>query len=104
MSFILAFVTNNCYICENEFLITMENLGLGFQLMGIGMVTVFIILLVVIYGSSLLIKLINRIAPEEVAKKKPAAADTAAPMAVLEAAVAQLTGGKGHIVKVTKVN
>lgn len=81
----------------------MENLALGFQLMGIGMVTVFIILLVVIYGSGLLIKLINRIAPEEAPKAKKSA-DTAAPMAVLEAAVAQLTGGKGHIVKVTKVN
>lgn len=81
----------------------MENLGLGFQLMGIGMVTVFIILLVVIYGSSLLIRLINRIAPEEAPKTKKEA-PVQAPMAVLEAAVAQLTGGKGHIVKVTKVN
>lgn len=71
--------------------------------MGIGMVTVFIILMIVIYGSSALIKIINRIAPEEApkARKSP---EQAAPMAVLEAAVAQLTAGKGHIVKVTKVN
>lgn len=84
----------------------MENLGLGFQLMGIGMVTVFVILLIVIYGSALLINIINKIAPEEKPKKAAPAssADTQAPMAVLEAAVAQLTGGKGHIVKVTKLN
>lgn len=81
----------------------MENIGLGFQLMGIGMVTVFAILLIVIYGSSLLIRIINRIAPEEAPKVKKSA-ETAAPVAVLEAAVAQITGGKGHIVKVTKVN
>ncbi|MCQ2186066.1 MAG: OadG family protein [Bacteroidales bacterium] len=81
----------------------MENLSLGFQLMGIGMVTVFIILLIVIYGSGLLIKLINKIAPEE-APKAAKANQNAAPMAVLEAAVAQITGGKGHIVNVTKVN
>lgn len=82
----------------------MENLGLGFQLMGIGMVTVFVILLIVIYGSTLLINIINKIAPEETPKKAAPASDTQAPMAVLEAAVAQLTGGKGHIVKVTKLN
>lgn len=80
----------------------MENLSLGFQLMGIGMVTVFIILLVVIYGSGLLIKLINKIAPEEAPKAKKTA-ESPAPMAVLEAAVAQITGGKGHIINVTKL-
>lgn len=92
------------YLLRIKIMSSMENLGLGFQLMGIGMVTVFIILLIVIYGSSLLIRLINRIAPEEAPKAKKDTSSAAAPMAVLEAAVAQLTGGKGHIVKVTKVN
>lgn len=80
----------------------MENITLGLQLMGIGMVTVFIILLVVIYGSSLLIRLINRIAPEEAPKARKTQDD--APVAVLEAAVAALTAGKGHITKITKIN
>jgi oxaloacetate decarboxylase gamma subunit len=80
----------------------MENLGLGFLLMGVGMLTVFCILLVVIYGSRLLIGLINRIAPEAaVPAPKQAAAANVAP--VLEAAVAQLTGGKGRIVKITEL-
>lgn len=80
----------------------MENLSLGFQLMGIGMVTVFVILLIVIYGSSLLIKVINRFAPEEAPKVVKKADDT--PVAVLEAAVAQITGGRGHITNITKIN
>lgn len=83
----------------------MENLGLGLTLMGVGMVTVFAILLIVIFGSQLLIKLINRIAPEaEIpAKKQSAESADAGVRAVLDAAVAQLTGGKGRIVNVTKL-
>ena len=83
----------------------MENMGLGLELMGIGMVTVFVILLIVIFGSRLLISIINRIAPEESKPPKAAAADdSAAVKPVLDAAVAQLTGGKGHIVKITKIS
>ena len=83
----------------------MENMSLGLLLMLVGMVTVFAILLIVIYGSRLLITIINKIAPAE---EKPAAAkapedDTAAVRPVLEAAVAQITGGKGHIVGIKKV-
>ncbi|MBS7302240.1 MAG: OadG family protein [Bacteroidales bacterium] len=84
----------------------MEKISIGLELMGIGMVTVFAILLIVIFGSRLLITIINRIAPEESKPEKaaPAADDTAAVRPVLDAAVAQLTGGKGHIVKITKIS
>lgn len=84
----------------------MEKISIGLELMGIGMVTVFVILLIVIFGSRLLITIINRIAPEESKPEKaaPAADDTAAVRPVLDAAVAQLTGGKGHIVKITKIS
>ena len=84
----------------------MEKISIGLELMGIGMVTVFAILLIVIFGSRLLITIINRIAPEESKPEKaaPAADDTAAIRPVLDAAVAQLTGGKGHIVKITKIS
>ena len=78
----------------------MENLSEGLQLMLIGMVTVFTILLIVIYGSKLLIAAINKFAPEQ--PKSPAKKTDDAPVAILEAAVSQLTGGKGHIVKITK--
>ena len=84
----------------------MEKISIGLELMGIGMVTVFAILLIVIFGSRLLITIINRIAPEESKPEKaaPAADDTAAVRPVLDAAGAQLTGGKGHIVKITKIS
>ena len=84
----------------------MEKISIGLELMGIGMVTVFAILLIVIFGSRLLITIINRKAPEESKPEKaaPAADDTAAVRPVLDAAVAQLTGGKGHIVKITKIS
>lgn len=72
--------------------------------MGIGMVTVFVILLIVIFGSSLIIRLINKIAPEQAAKPAAKTSATDAPVAVLEAAVAQITGGRGHITKITKMN
>lgn len=75
---------------------------MGFQLMLIGMVTVFMILMIVIYGSKLLISVINKIAPEEVKKEKSNAEDDI-PMAILQEAVAQLTGGKGHIVNLTRI-
>ncbi|MCQ2145654.1 MAG: OadG family protein [Bacteroidales bacterium] len=76
---------------------------MGFQLMLIGMVTVFMILMIVIYGSKLLISVINKIAPEEV-KKEKSSSEGEVPMAILQEAVAQLTGGKGHIVNLTRIN
>lgn len=84
-------------------------MGLGLMLMGIGMLTVFAILLIVINLSKLLIVLVNKIAPEEEvpAKKKAQAAKPAAidsnVMAVIQAAVNNLTGGKGTVNKVEKV-
>ena len=83
----------------------MENLGLGLTLMAIGMVTVFAILLIVINLSNVLIKIVNKVCPEEEAPKKKAAAPAkidAAVMDVIEATVAQITGGKGTVTNVTK--
>lgn len=80
----------------------MENIGLGLELMLVGMVTVFIILLIVIYGSQLLIKIVNKVAPAEApAPKRQAEGEDLRP--VFEAAVNQLTQGKGHLTNVTKL-
>lgn len=83
----------------------MVNLKLGFLLMIVGMATVFSILLLVIYGSRLLIVLMNSIAPEE--EKRPKGSDNAGvegPVrSVLEAAVSQITGGKGRITRITRI-
>ena len=79
------------------------------QLMAIGMVTVFCILLIVIFLGTVLIKLVNKFAPEEVVAKKFAPAANAVQQvdatikAVIDATVAQITGGKGHATKITKL-
>lgn len=79
----------------------MDNLGVGFELMIVGMSTVFLILLIVIWGGKLLIKAVNKIAPEEVVAPKkgatPAAAVDSSTLAILQQVVSQITGGKGHI-------
>ena len=85
----------------------MENLGIGFELMVVGMSTVFLILLIVIWGGKLLIKTVNRIAPEEEAarRKGAAASDTVDgnTMAVLQQVVSQITGGKGRVASARKI-
>jgi oxaloacetate decarboxylase gamma subunit len=81
----------------------MENVGLGLVLMVVGMVTVFLILMIVIFGSQLMIRLVNRIAPAQPEKAPATAAIDPLTRQVLEAAVAQLTGGEGHITNITKV-
>lgn len=94
----------------------MENIGFGLQLMVVGMLTVFAILLIVINGSKLLIAIVNQIVPEKAVtpKKQMATMQNAAilntnttidaqTMEVLQQAVAQITQGKGHITDVTKL-
>jgi len=78
----------------------MSNLSLGLMLMLVGMITVFCILLIVIYGSELLIKIVNSLTKEKPAEAK----EDSSVNDILSAAVAQITGGKGRIVKVTKID
>ncbi len=86
----------------------MDNLGIGVQLMIVGMVTVFVILLIVINLGKVLINVVNKIAPEEeVAPKKAAQATPAAidanTKAILDQVVSQLTGGKGRVASARKI-
>lgn len=87
-----------------------DNFNEAVQLMVVGMLTVFSILLIVILFGTLLIKLVNKYAPEEVQNKKAVATANnavqqvdATVKAVIDAAVAQITGGKGHASKITKM-
>ena len=82
-------------------------MNIGITLMIVGMVTVFAVLLIIINLSNRLIKIVNKIAPEEEAKKK-AAAPKAAPIAadvmeVIRQTVMQVTGGKGTVANVVKL-
>jgi len=82
----------------------MANLSLGLMLMVIGMLAVFIILSIVIFGSDLMIKIVNKIAPEEVVPvKKTENSDDPKTREIIAAAVAQLTGGKGKIISINKI-
>ena len=89
----------------------MEFLGLAIQLMVVGMVTVFIILLIVIQLGKWLIQAVNKFAPPEtVATKTVPTAQTidaqtidAQIMSVLQAAINEITGGKGHIKKAERL-
>lgn len=86
----------------------MENIETAFLLMVVGMATVFVILLIVIYLGKLLIALVNKYAPEEVVPAKQEASRGAAPiqgniLAAITAAVNVVTQGKGKITKVEKL-
>lgn len=89
----------------------MENLPEAFKLLVVGMLTVFCILLIVIYFGKLLISLVNKFAPEEAAPaaktasvKGPSATPVdAQTMSIIQAAISQITGGKGKVTKVEKL-
>ena len=84
----------------------MENLETGLLLMVVGMATVFVILLIVIYLSQLLIKLVNKVAPEEEPKKKAVPVATSSDTGAMDAnkaAVDILTAGKGQVIKIEKL-
>lgn len=86
----------------------MENLETAFLLLAVGMVTVFLILLIVIYFGKLLISLVNKYAPEEVLPSKKETPAGVAPvpgnvMAAIAAAVSVVTHGKGKVTKVERI-
>lgn len=85
----------------------MENIGAALMLMVIGMATVLVILLIVIYLGKALIALVNKYAPEEAAAKaapqRGPAPIPANVMAVIQAAVSVVTHGKGKVAKVEKI-
>ena len=89
----------------------MENIETGLLLMAVGMTTVFVILLIVIYLGKGLIALVNKYAPEEIVVKKQVTRATATQAgsvsgkttAAIVAAVNMVTGGEGKITKIEKL-
>lgn len=83
----------------------MENLDVALMLMVVGMASVLVILLIVIYLSQGMIWVVNKVAPEEAPKKKAPAvpATDAGAMDAIKAAVEILTAGKGQVVKIEKL-
>ena len=86
----------------------MENLETAFLLMVVGMATVFVILLIVIYLGKLLISLVNKYAPEEVVSVKQTSSQAPVPipgniLAAITAAVNVVNQVKGKVTKVEKL-
>lgn len=83
----------------------MENIETGLLLMVVGMTTVFVILLIVIWLSRLLITVVNKVAPEEEVKKvvHTSSASDAGAMDAIKSAVDILTAGKGQVIKIEKL-
>lgn len=86
----------------------MENLLEASKLLVVGLSTVFIVLLLIIQGSKLLIKAVNRFAPAEDEAPKQTTSVSAQPVApavakAIEQAVAQMTGGSAEVVKIEKL-
>lgn len=82
------------------------NLATAIMLLFIGMGTVFVVLIIIIEGGKLLIKAVNKFAPEEEPKKQPAAAAPAAispaVTKVIMEAVSQVTGGQAEVIDIKK--
>ncbi|MCF8361558.1 MAG: OadG family protein [Prolixibacteraceae bacterium] len=83
-----------------------ENFELALQLLGIGMVTVFIILFLVILIGSAIIKFVNRFVPEapKVVSTRGgvSAGIPSGKMAAIVAAVKIATNGKGKVTSIEK--
>lgn len=83
----------------------MNNLGLGLELMLVGMASVFVILLVVILLGKLTI-IVTNLFPEKSQAEKPASGTPSVndeTRSVIEAAVRELTGGKGIVKEIEKL-
>ena len=87
---------------------TESNLIEALKLLCIGLSTVFVVLLLVIQFGKLLIKVVNKIAPEE--EQQPKAAAAASPAAIapdvqqaIAKAIEQLTGGRGRVEKIERI-
>lgn len=92
----------------------MENIETGLLLMVVGMATVFIILLIIIYIGKGLILAVNKYVPEEVSAngkaKNSRSASTNSPAAIpnqeaaaIVAAISVITHGKGKITRIEKI-
>lgn len=83
-----------------------SNIMEALKLLMVGMTTVFIVLLIIIYGGKLLILAVNKFAKEpERAVPAPAQAQTISPAVAkaIDAAVAQVSGGKAKVVDIVKL-
>jgi oxaloacetate decarboxylase gamma subunit len=86
----------------------MNEMGIALELLGVGMVTVFIILALVVILGDLIIRFVNRFMPEV---EKVVVAKNAAPVSeinpkkisVIVSTVSKITNGTGRVIKIEKL-
>lgn len=83
-----------------------SNILEALKLLLVGMTTVFFVLLIIIYGGKLLIWAVNRFAKEAEPSVPASAQGPAISPAVakaIDAAVAQMSGGKAKVIDIVKL-
>jgi oxaloacetate decarboxylase (Na+ extruding) subunit gamma len=91
-----------------------QNLNLALELLGIGMVTVFVVLLLVVFIGNSIILFVNRFMPDEEKVVSPSTLQTTTSAltqtniernktAAIVSVVQIVTKGKGKIVKIEKI-
>jgi len=86
----------------------MSDIGMALQLMGIGMITVFVILALVVLIGNLIIRFVNKYLPEEVSTKVQKVVSQTSEfnrkkVAAIVSAVKTVTEGKGHVTRIEKL-
>jgi len=86
-----------------------EELQIAFELLAVGMITVFLILFLVVQSGRLLIVLVNRFSPVKTvlvadSKQEQIEKPDAQAVAILTGVVAHITGGQGKITSIKKDN
>lgn len=86
----------------------MSEMGVAFELLGVGMISVFVILALVVILGDLIIRIVNRYMPEiqKVSAKTPdtvIAGINPKKMAVIASAVNKVTNGAGRATKIEKL-
>lgn len=82
-----------------------DDLSTAMSLMGVGMITVFLVLAFVVIVGNLLIKFVNKFVPAAVMpSQQPKSTQNISPakIAAIKSAIDKLTEGKGEVIKIEK--
>lgn len=85
----------------------MSDIGIALEMMGVGMITVFIILSLVVMIGNLIIRFVNKYLPEEISQKVRQVTDKTSGLnprkvAAIVSAVKIVTEGKGRVTNIEK--
>ncbi len=83
----------------------MENLSEALLLLLVGMVTVFCVLLIVIFMGKCIVLFVNKYIPEVVKEKQAPVSNnnpTPSQVSAINQAIAMITNGKGYVINIEK--